>query len=356
MVHAFNPDMLRIAREVREQTQEDVAQKTGVTQALISKIENRLIGNPSEEVVDKLADALGFPQSFFFQDARVVGFPHFHSRQRQKLQAKTLARIGAMINIRRQHVAKLLRSYEFETLRPIPQIDLDDSGLTPEKVAERMREYWMVPRGPVHSVTELIERAGGIVMLSRFGTNLLDGISFRSEGMPPLFFMNKDASPARLRYALANELGHLVMHTIPDDDEKMEEEAQRFATAFLLPHQEVKHYVATPKLTTLSKASAFWGVSVRRLIDRADELKLLTEYQHRALVAEYNRAFKEGEPEYPVSEMPFRIKEAVNYHLQRLGYSVADLAQLLCVREEYVEQAYLERPRLRLVASGPFDA
>lgn len=356
MTSSFNPEMLRIAREVREATQEDIAQRTGVTQALISKIEHRLIVTPSDDVVEKLADALGFPRSFFYQDAKVVGFPHFHARKRLKVPSKTLARVNAMINIRRQHIAKLLRSYEYDTLRPIPQIDLDEAGLTPEKVAERLREYWMVPRGPVQSVVDIIERAGGVVMLAKFGTNLLEGISFRSEGLPPMFFMNRDIAPARMRYALAGELGHIVMHTMPEDDEKMEEEAQRFAAAFLLPSQEVKHYVATPKLTSLSKASMFWGVSVRRLIERANDLKLLTDYQYRALITEYNRAFKEGEPDYPVQEMPFRIREAVNHHLQKLGYSVSDLAQLLCVREDYVEQAYMERPRLRLVTPNQTDA
>ena len=66
-----------------------------------------------------------------------------------------------------------------------------------------MREYWLIPRGPLPSVTEIIEEAGGIVIVSRFGTNMLDGISFRSEGAPPMFFMNRDM-PASGSRSLAN--------------------------------------------------------------------------------------------------------------------------------------------------------
>jgi len=88
------------------------------------------------------------------------------------------------------HVVKLARSYEIEVHKPIPQIDLDNAGITPEKLAERLREYWMLSRGPIADLTQVIEDAGGIVIPCRFGTNLLDGISFRSAGLPPIFCMN----------------------------------------------------------------------------------------------------------------------------------------------------------------------
>src|SRR4051794_13199407 len=104
--------MLKLARDAREFTQADLAKHAGVTQALVSKIENGLITQPSEDVVFKLADAVRFPPTFFEQNERVVGFPHFHYRKRAKLGSKSLAHIGALINIRRQHVAKLLRSCE----------------------------------------------------------------------------------------------------------------------------------------------------------------------------------------------------------------------------------------------------
>ena len=347
----FNPDMLRLAREARELTQAELAKQASVTQALVSKLEHGLIAQPSGEVVQALADALRFPVEFFFQRERAIGFPAFHYRKRTKLGAKPLARIGAIINIRRQHVAKLLRSYEMDVAKPIPQIDLDESGLTPEKVAERLRAYWMLPRGPVASVVDTIEQAGGIVILTSFHTSLLDGISFRSEGLPPLFFMNKDATGDRFRFSLAHELGHIVMHTVPDDDREMEEQAHRFAAAFLMPATDIRSYLVGPKLSTLGRVKAYWKVSIKSLIKRSHDLKIITDHQYKSLNVNYNKAFGSGEPFEIEPEHPWRLKEIVRFHREELGYSLSDLARMLAANESDVERAYLPQPGLRLVVS-----
>ena len=349
----FNPDMLRLAREAREMTQSELAKAAGVTQALVSKLEHGLIAQPSDEVTEGFAHALSFPVAYFHQRDRAIGLPAYHQRQRLKLAAKPLARIGAVINIRRQHVLRLMRSYETDIAKPIPQIDLIESGLTPEKVAERLRAYWLLPRGPVPSVVDTIEHAGGIVVLTGFNTALLQGISFRSEGLPPLFFMNRDVSGDEFRYALARELGHLVMHTVPEDDAVMEEQARRFAAAFLMPAADIKPYLIEPKLSSLGRVKAFWKVSIRALIERARDLNLVTEHQYKALGTQYAKAFKNGEPHEIEPERPWRLAEVVRYHREELGYSLADLAKLLVAREQDIERAYLPKsPGLRLVVSN----
>jgi Zn-dependent peptidase ImmA (M78 family)/DNA-binding XRE family transcriptional regulator len=349
----FNPDMLKLARDVRELTQSDLARETGFTQALISKLENGLIGQPSDEVLGKLSEVLGFPQAFFSQLERAEGFPHFHFRKRSRLGAKPLGHINAVINMRRMHIAKLARSYEAEVHKPIPQIDLDHAGITPEKLAERLREYWMLPRGPIGDLTQVIEDAGGIVVHCRFGTNLLDGISFRSAGLPPVFCMNREVPGDRYRFSLAHELGHMVMHAIPDDDDKMEQEAHRFAAAFLMPATDIRAHLSTPKLTTLGRAKAYWKVSIKSLIKRSHELKLITDLQYKNLMVSYSKAFKEGEPHEIEVERPARLKDMVTYHIDRLGYSIADLASLLCLSQDETQRAYMGQPKgLRLVVSN----
>lgn len=347
----FNFEMLKLAREAREFTQSDLAKSANVTQALISKIENGLIANPSEDVVQKLSEAVRFPTGFFYEKFRILGLPHFHFRKRAKLGSKVLAHIGALINIRFQHISKLLRSYDRPVEKPIPRFDLDETGLTPEKVAERARGYWMVPRGPITNLVELIEEAGGIVILCRFGTNLLDGISFRSEGMPPLFFMNRDVGGDRFRFSLAHELGHMIMHSVPEDDEKMEDEAHRFAASFLMPAAEIRPYLANPKLSTLGRVKVYWKVSIKSLIKRAHDLKLITDNQYRWLNVQYAKAFSAGEPVDIDLEKPGRLRALVEYHLRDLQYSIQELAIFLSVNKEELERAYVDKPGLRLVVS-----
>jgi Zn-dependent peptidase ImmA (M78 family)/DNA-binding XRE family transcriptional regulator len=348
----FNVDMLRLARNVREFTQADLAKAAGVTQALISKIEHGLIAQPSDEVVQKFSKAVRFPPEFFFQEDRAIGFPHFHYRKRAKLGAKALDHIGAVINIRRQHVSKLLRSYDKPVAKPIPQIDLDESGSTPEKIAERLREYWMLRRGPIDNLTDVIESAGGIVIFCRFKTSLLDGISFRAEGLPPLFFMNRDMPGDRLRFSLAHELGHMVLHSVPDDDAKMEAEAHRFAAAFLMPASDIRPYLTSAKLSSFGKVKAFWKVSIKALIKRAHDLKLITDNQYRWLNVQYSKTFSGGEPITIPLEEPSRLAQMIKYHLKELDYSMSDLASLLAVYPDDLERAYVKGPRLRLVVNN----
>jgi len=345
--------MFKLGRDRLGLRQAELAQRAGVTQALVSKMENGLIGQPSDDALEKLAKVMRLPREFFYQEDRAMGLPHFHYRKRAKLGAKPLAQIEAVINISRQHVAKLLRSYEIEALRPIPQVDLDARGVTPERVAEQLREYWMLPRGPVSNVVEIIEEAGGIVVLARFGTTLLDGVSVRVAGLPPLFFMNKDVPGDRFRFSLAHELGHVVLHTVPDDDEKMEDEAHRFAAAFLMPAKDIKSYLNVPSLSGLGKVKAYWKVSIKALVKRAHDLKLMTPYQYKSLCIQYNKAFKTGEPIPLEIEQPYRLKQIVRFHQEALGYTKQDLANLLCLLPSDVEQHYFEvEPGLRLVVSN----
>jgi Zn-dependent peptidase ImmA (M78 family)/DNA-binding XRE family transcriptional regulator len=345
----FNPDMLRLARDAREATQGDLAQMSGVTQALISKIENGL-GQPSSEVAEKIATALRFPLAFFLQEERAIGFPPFHFRKRVRLAKGALGRINASINIRRQHIIKLLRSYEASIEKPIPQIDLDHTGLTPERAAQRLREYWLLPRGPVDNLVGIIERAGGIVILAKFGTDLLDAVSFRSEGLPPLFFMNREVPGDRFRFSLAHELGHIVMHTVPGDDHAMEKEADRFAAAFLMPAADIRPYLQTVKINSLGRVKAYWKVSIKALIKRSHDLKLVTDNYYKVLNIQYNKAFSLGEDLPLPIEQPSTVETAIRHHMHDLKYSLEDLATLLCLTEDDVRLVYAGGgTKLRLV-------
>lgn len=351
----FNPAMLQLARSARSVTQEEVARTSGVTQALLSKIENRLIETPSAEVVDALARALGFPTSFFFQRDDVIGLSHFHHRKRAKLGAKPLARIHAVTNIRRMHIQRLISSWEKEALKPIPQIDLDDVRLTPAQLAARMREYWTLPRGPVSCLSSIIEAAGGIIVLSDFGTGLLDGISFRLPGLPPLFFMNSQVPGDRFRFSLAHELGHMIMHGMPDDDEKMERQADEFAAAFLMPAQDIRPYLSSVSLSKLGRVKPLWRVSIKSLIRRSHDLRLITSNQYKLLNIEYNKARYGGGEPHPIDvEKSTLLARLVEHHLNGLGYSTDELAQLLCIGENDFRRAYLPAPAsgLRLVVSN----
>lgn len=352
MADTFNADMLDLARGARGLTQAEVAKAAGVSQAMLSKVENRLIA-PTSDLAERLAAALNFPVAFFYQAERALGFPHYHHRKRAALGVKALDKLHAVINIRRQHIAKLLKSYENEVEKPIPSIDLDEKEITPGEAARMVREYWLLPRGPVDNVTATIEAGGGVVVITDFGTHLLDGISFRAAGLPPIFVMNSEVPGDRYRFSLAHELGHMVMHALPgDDDAKMEREADEFAAAFLMPPIEVRPHLNPPSIEKFARAKPHWKVSIKSLIRQAYTLRLVSPDDYKRLSITYSKAgYSRGEP-FPLDrETPSLLPRMINFHVKDLGYTTTELATLLLVNDDDLRRAYLPRRHLELVVS-----
>lgn len=351
MTEAFNRDMLQVARAARGFTQGELAERAGVTQALISKLENGLTPDPMSETVEALSRALRFPMAFFYAGEKPHGLPPFHYRRRARLGVRALNKIEADINIRRIHLSRLLQSFELRPARDFPAIDLERHLWSPRDAAQHLRGYWMAPRGPVEDLTALVERAGAVVVQVDFGTALLDALSFRLPALPPLIFMNSAVPGDRYRFTLAHELAHLLLHNQPENDDEMERQADEFAAEFLMPAKEVRPYLASPSLGKLARAKSFWKVSIKALIVQAHRLKLITPNQYTGLNVNYSKAGygRFGEP-FPIPiEKPNALSAAVAFHLDELRYSVQEMAELLMLTVDEFREAYTQQPRLRIV-------
>ena len=351
MNDGFNRDMLQVARAARGFSQGELAARAGITQGLISKLEHGLTVDPTKETVAAIANALRFPEHFFYSSEKPHGLPPFHYRKRARLGAKALSKIEADINIRRMHLARLLKSYEIQTNRDFPAIDLERYQWAPRDAAEHLRGYWMLPRGPIDNLTETVERAGAIVVQIDFETPLLDALSFRIPGMPPLIFMNSRMPGDRYRFTLAHELAHLILHNHPESDEQMEQQADEFAAEFLMPAKEIRPHLAYPSLGKLGRVKSHWKVSIKALIVQCSRLKLITPGQYTGLNVNYSKAgyAKFGEP-FPIPvEAPTTLSNAVRHHLDTLRYSIDEISALLMIDPLEFQDLYTERPRLRLV-------
>jgi Zn-dependent peptidase ImmA (M78 family)/DNA-binding XRE family transcriptional regulator len=343
----FNHHMLTLARDSRGMTQAELAAKLGLMQGTLSKYETGL-NEPSDEVICSLEDALNYNREFFFEAGRPYGLPPFHYRRRKKLSAKKLSRIIAEMNIRRIHLTKLLLSFDWKKNAFIPEIDADDyrgrgnSQLTPEDAARMLREMWMLPQGPVENMVELIEDNGGIVVPCDFGSDLIDAMSQRVDGLPVLFFVNINAPTDRLRHTLAHELGHMVLHTINiKSDDEMEDEADAFAGAFLLPANEIRPQLRRFDLRQLANMKLYWKVSMAALAVRANRLNLITPYQSKMFWIEMSRlGWRKREPHEPQREHPKLLRQMVSFHMIKLGYSAFELAKLFHLRVAEFQDMY----------------
>lgn len=343
----FNHHMMTLARDSRGVTQAELATKLNVMQGTLSKYETGFHPPPMDFVAD-LSDALGYPMAFFYEGGRPYGLPPFHYRRRKKLSAKALARIVAEMNIRRMHLTKLLISFDWKTNAFIPEIDQDEyqgrgkEQLTIEGAARAVREMWMLPTGPIPNMVDLLESNGGIVIPCDFGSDLIDAMSQRIEGMPVLFFVNVNSPSDRLRHTLAHELGHMVLHTVTvKSDEEMEHEADAFAGAFLLPADEIRPQLRRFDLRQLANLKLYWKVSMAALAVRADRLNLITPYQSKMFWIEMGRlGYRKREPNEPPKEQPSLLRQMISFHMKKLGYSISEMAKLLHLKVTEFQEMY----------------
>jgi Zn-dependent peptidase ImmA (M78 family)/DNA-binding XRE family transcriptional regulator len=343
----FNPHMLILAREARGITQVDLAENLAVTQGTLSKYETG-VKEPPQEFIEELSHYVKYPVEFFVQAGQPYGFPPFHYRKRKKMSAKALGKIVAEMNLRRMHIKVLSRSFDLKTNRFIPEIDRDEfqgaAKRSPsiEDIARSVREAWMLPSGPIANMVDLIEENGGIVIPCDFGTDLLDAMSQRIDGMPVLFFINVNAPADRVRHSIAHELGHMVLHTtVFKDDSEMEDEADHFAGAFLLPPEDMKIHMRRFDLRHLANMKGYWKVSMASIAYRAERMKLITPYQSKMFWIEMSKlGYRRREPNEPPKETPRLLTRMVEFHRRQLGYSTDDLARLLCLFPAEIDAMY----------------
>lgn len=351
-----NSRMIVLAREARELTQSALAKQLGITQGTLSKIEGGIMACPPD-VLSKVSQALDFPEDFFQVAEQIHGVGteahHCMYRRRASVTAKTLKRIEAEINILRINLSRLLEAAEVQTAARIPSMPVEDYSNDPVEVARALRVYWQMPSGPVDNLIMLIERAGGIVIPHDFGADNVDATSIRVQGLPPLFFYNPHMTGDRLRFTLAHELGHIVMHEIPHP--AIENEADAFAAEFLMPAREIGPQLRNLTLAKAAQMKPYWKVSMAAIAYRAKTLGRLTEAQFRYLFYQLGAGnMRKREPaslDVPI-ERPSIQDELLTFFKKELGYSTPDMTRLFRLSATEFNRYYGQRgtsARLRVV-------
>jgi len=342
----FNREMLVLARELREMTQEDVADCAGCTQAFVSQVEAST-REVTPEYAEKIAAALRLPTSFFFQDEHYTGFgiSMVYYRKRSSALARHLRRLQAEVNIRRIHVKRLMREVSISTPHAFEFLDIDEQGGSPESVATRLRANWAIPLGPIRNLVSVIENAGGFIFKFPFGTNDIDAMSQWPDDAPPLFFLNSAAPADRIRFSLAHELGHVVMHQKASDD--IENEADRFASQFLMPREEISAQLLDIDLAKAAALKPHWRVSMQSLIRRARDLRRITDDRYRDLFIRIGQlGYRKNEP-YPIQpEEPVTFRRMIGLCLQESG--IDGVCDMICWPKDEFVSKYLPPTGLRM--------
>jgi Zn-dependent peptidase ImmA (M78 family) len=306
----------------------------------------------SEDKAAQFSEVLGFPVSFFYQAERYVGFGLsfvFH-RKRSAARIGDLRRLQAEVNLRRINIARALRSVPIRTNAEFTSFDIDDYNGDAEQIAGLVRANWRIPLGPVSHLVRAIENAGAIVFKFSFGTTDVDAISQWPDDAPPMFFINSEAPADRIRYSLAHEIGHIVMHRSATGD--IEAEADRFASELLMPANLIAAQLDGMNLKLAARLKPYWRVSMQALIRRARDLGCLPE-------PEYTRLFRrmgslglrknEGIPIAP--EEPTLVERVLGEFQRANHYNNAEMAAILDLQESDFDALYRPPPStgLRLI-------
>lgn len=323
-----NPDILLSARESRDQSQGAVAKAAGISQGMISKAENGLLQLQADQVA-RVAEFLEYPVALFYEPgrARVVGSGCLYHRKRKTLPARLLKSLNARMELRRIGVRRMVRDLDIEAERSFHTLDPDEYGGSPEAVAQAMRAAWRVPAGPIPNLTALIESAGGVILTADFGTNKLMGMSCWETDLLPLFYLNARMSTADLRWTLAHELGHLVMHAVPPNGDP-EEEADAFAGEFLAPRSLIVPDLRRLTFDRLHPLKMVWRISMKALIMRAQRTGTIDQAAATRLYKQYSaRGYNAAEPYDLPPEPPTIIPAAVAVHLSEHDYTPEELSE-----------------------------
>ncbi len=352
MSQTINAAMIVLARESQGVTQSQLATRLNLPQSKLSKMESGHIPVPVD-VLSALVRELKFPEKFFYQtfDVYPAGMHLYMYRKHKTLPAKDLNRIAAWMNIYRSHVRGLLNAAEIE-YREVPQYDIEEFDSTAD-VARAVRQYARIPPGAVvQNMTAVMEDMGIVVIPFDPGTRLFAGASMLTEKPNYVVVVNSQMPGDRLRWTLAHELAHMVMHRIPTLN--MEFEADEFAAEFLMPAREIGQYLSDLNPSTLASLKRHWKVSMFAILQHAFRLGKITDRQKRSLITRLagvhiTRLKEPAELQIP-AETPTLLNELIDFHANELGYDAEQMADLLALDvRQFLDRYHFSGRKLRPV-------
>lgn len=325
----INPTRIEFARTRRRWTKTRLARELGVNLRAVQAYEAGEY-EPDPEKMARIATLLAFPPAFFRGDDLPRIAEHtasFRSMSKMSAGLKESALAAGTL-------AFVLNGW-IETRFTLPDAELPDlSDLGPEEAAATLRRMWGLGNASIGNMIHLLESRGIRVFSLAIEAREVDAFSVWHEGTP-FVFLNTVKSAEHSRFDAAHELGHLVrdLHSMLHGEahsREMEREANAFAAAFLMPHDDVialrPAVVTVPRLISLK---ARWRVSLAALAYRMNTLGLFSEWTYRSLCVEMARkGYRTQEPQ-PIRPEVSQLLTKVFESLRSEGLARSTVAEML---------------------------
>lgn len=342
----INPKMITAARELRGFTKKEVASKLGKTPAAITKFEKGTL-LPELDTFFSLANILSVPPAFFAkQDQATHGFELADCFFRGK--ASVTMKEKRIITREGERGSELFVFFQSKgILFPEDNIIKDEqesfSNKEIEAIALHMRNHLGLGFGPIDNLIRTLESNGVfIINLSSNVFQKTDAFSVKSKEHP-LIFVNKEQTPSRLLFDIAHELGHIALHEGVEHGAQQEIEANRFASAFLLPWSVFKEECPRRwSLRAFLEMKKRWRVSIAAMLYRAKTLNIISESSFkRAMISLSQQGYKQSEPGEQERETPSLCYEALN--LLKETTSFTDITSFLKLSSKETEKILIDQ-------------
>lgn len=346
----FYGEKLRLARLINGFKQQELGDLVSVSRQYVHQIESGL-KTPGDDVLLALCESL-YVQPRFFQTplGNDVKFEQCHFRKRRTTPVGLAHRAMAFSTIFEALVLHIKDNLELPSAN-IPQaksVGAQYSSDEIERAAEKCRKEWGLGlTAPISRMTRALENAG--IMITHFSgvSEKVDALSVNRHS--PIIVRNTSKeSYCRMRFDLAHECGHFVLHDgIETGDIDTESEANRFASAFIFPRSAFKSEfpdMSSKKRIDWSKIYSLkvrWGMSARSIVYRANQLGLLSARQYRSANVYLNKTGQSKIERYDdliQPEIPELLKDSLTLMREELGIGINHIADTLGVSVRLLQE------------------
>jgi Zn-dependent peptidase ImmA (M78 family)/transcriptional regulator with XRE-family HTH domain len=337
----INGRRIRQARELHRLTQGELAQALNIAQSTVAHIESGR-WQPTDAISLALAEHLHFPQAFFEQpDPPEFSMGSLLFRGPIDMAAADINesyRYGETIF---EAAVRLSKKERLKMKLTLPVLNARDE-VSPQEAAQLARTACTLsPDSPIKHLMACLERLGILVLASpmampkREAFSLWNGLNTlwaSEEVRKPIIVVFGNVPGDRLRFSLAHEFGHLVLHQgMISRTKQMEDEANQFASELLMPESAMRQRLIPPvTLPQLAELKLEWKVSVSALLMRTQQLEIITPRRFQYLRSQMQKlGWLDVEPHPIALEKPRGLRQ-----MAEMGYGnpvdYHRLAQDLC--------------------------
>jgi Zn-dependent peptidase ImmA (M78 family)/DNA-binding XRE family transcriptional regulator len=284
------PARLKEAREAKGFSMTDLADAVGVSPQAISQYESD-VKQPEWNTLNRICTELGQPMSYFTtarpDGGEITATAFFRSfKSRTNATRKMLKRWSVWAAQTVNYISSVVNLPLLEVPESPSKSSYTDEEI--EALAIACRRFWGLADGPITNMVALLESKGFVVVRSEFGVINADAFSCVQDGRPYIFLSSDKGCSVRSRFDAGHELGHIILHRHMTQDQiedpvtldRIEHEANRFASAFLLPAKTFVSEIFSSNLKQFIDLKRRWKVAIAAMIYRCKDLGVFDEQQY----------------------------------------------------------------------------